>query len=128
MTQYVRDFMTRTLVTANLNDTVAYAKRLMGENRMHSILIPPARGGKSWWIFTETDLLLALDSGEDPESILIGAYASPVKYKARLDWDYRRALDEMINAGVKHLPVVDDGGNVVGMISSTDMIGYFGRE
>jgi len=125
MSRRVRDFMKRNLITANLNDSVAYAKRLMRENKTHSVLIPPVRGGRSWWIFTETDLLLALDSGEDPENISIGDYASPVKYKARSDWDYRRALDEMINAGVKHLPVVDDSGNVVGVISSTDMIDDF---
>jgi IMP dehydrogenase len=125
MAKYVRDVMTKRLVTANLSDSVADARRLMKDNRIHSILIPPTRSGMSWWIFTETDLLLALQSGEDPSNISIGDYASPVKYKARQEWDYHRTLEEMINAGVKHLPVVDDNGDVVGMISSSNMVDDF---
>jgi CBS domain-containing protein len=97
----------------------------MKSNMSHSVLLTPARGGRSWWIFTETDLLLALDSGEDPNNLPVGAFASPVKYKAKPDWEVKWALDEMINAGVKHLPVVDEDGKVIGMISSTDIINNY---
>lgn len=118
----VRDVMTRSLVIANPDDSVAYARRMMKDNKIHSILVSPSRGGKLWRIFTETDFLLALDSGEDPESIPVGVFASPVMHTVRLDWDHEKALAEMINVGVNQLPVVDDGGNVVGFINSADLI------
>jgi len=122
MAQYVRDIMTKDLVTVEADDTVEFARKLMMGKRIHSILIPPPRGGRSWRIFTETDLLLALDSGDNPNSIPVGAYASPITHTAHTEWEARKALEEMINNGVKHLPVKDSNGNIVGMVSSADII------
>lgn len=120
MTKYVRECMTEKLITVNLSDTVAHAMKLMSHNRIHSVLIP--REGRSWSIFTQTDLLIALDDGEDPNNISVGYYASPVKFTAKPDWDYKKALDVMVKNGIKHLPVLDGDGEVVGIISSKDII------
>lgn len=125
MAQYVREIMTKDLVTVESDDSIAYVRKILREKRIHSVLIPPPRGGHSWRIFTETDLLLALDSGDDPNSIPVGAYASPITHTAHSEWETRKALEEMINNGVKHLPVKDGNGNVVGMISSTDIINSY---
>ena len=120
MSQYVRDFMTKRLITVSLSDSVAKAMKLMSDNQTHSVLIP--REGRSWSIFTQTDLLIALDDGEDPNNISVGYYASPLKFTARPDWDYKKALDVMVRNGVKHLPVMDNDGNVLGIVSSKDII------
>lgn len=122
MAQYVRDIMIKDLVKLDSDDNVALARKVMRQKRIHSVLIPPPRNGHSWRIFTETDLLLALDSGDDPDSIPIGAYASPITHTAHPEWETKKALDEMINNGVKHLPVKDTNGVIVGMITSTDII------
>lgn len=125
MARFVREIMNKNLIEVQPDDSVGHARNLMRQHRIHSVLIRPPHGGSSWRIFTETDLLIALESGDDPDSVPVAAYASPVTHKARPDWEYRKALQEMINYGVKHLPVVDGDGDVIGMISSTDMVNNY---
>lgn len=69
--------------------------------------------------------LIACFRVRDPNNIPAGTYASPVRFKAKPDWDYQRALEEMINTGVKHLPVIDEDGSFIGIISSTDLINNY---
>ena len=125
MAQYVRDIMTTNLTTVESDDSVTVALKAMRNARMHSVLILPPRGGRMWRIFTDTDFLLAIDSGDDPDNILVGSYASPVTHTARPDWTIEKAMEEMINAGVKHLPVMDKNGNIIGMVSSTDILNQY---
>lgn len=122
MVKYVRDIMTSRLITLEPDDTVDAALNLMRKKSIHSILIRPPRGGRFWRIFTETDLLLAVDSGNDLSTIQIGDYASPVTYVARPEWTLEKALEEIIDHGVKHLPVKSERGDIVGMVSTTDII------
>jgi CBS domain-containing protein len=122
MATLVRDMMTRNLITVEADDSVAKVRQLMMNSSIHSVLIPPPRGGRAWRIITETDLLIALNSGSSPEDVPVAAFASPVSFTARPEWTYERALQEMINRGVKHLPVMDGSGNIVGIISSTDIL------
>lgn len=124
MTIYVRDIMTRNLITLEADDSVKDALNLMRKRGSHSVLIPPPRGGSFWRIFTETDLLLAIESGNDLESISVGEYASPVTRTARPEWTLEKAIEEMVNHGIKHLPVRDEG-EIVGVISSTDVRNQF---
>jgi IMP dehydrogenase len=125
MARYVREIMTKNLSTLEPDDSVATARQLMLNKGIHGVLIPPPRGGRSWRIFTSTDLLIALASGEDPKSIPIAIYASPATKVARADWSVERALDEMISAGVKHLPVMDEHGSIVGMLASADIVKHY---
>jgi CBS domain-containing protein len=114
--------MSRNLITVDPDDSVSKVRQLMMSNSIHSVLIPPPRGGRAWRIITETDLLIALNSGSSPDDIPVAAFASPVSFTARPEWTYERALQEMINRGVKHLPVMDGNGYIVGMVSSTDIL------
>jgi len=120
MTIYVRDIMSKKLITLEAEDSVKDALNLMRKRVAHSVLIPPPRGGSFWRIFTETDLLLAIESGNDLETISVGEYASPVTRTARPEWTLEKAIEEMVNHGIKHLPVRDEG-EIVGVISSTDI-------
>ena len=121
MTKSVREVMTKKLVILEPDDDVAKANSLMERHHLHSILIPPPEGGSLWRIFTETDVLRALNTGVDVHSVPIAEHASPISFVARPEWTCERALSEMVNRGVKHLPVVDGSGEVVGMISSADV-------
>ncbi|MBI1794693.1 MAG: CBS domain-containing protein [Chloroflexi bacterium] len=125
MAQYVREIMTKSLVTVEPDDSVESALQVMRARGTHSVLIRPPRGGRLWRIFTDTDFLIALDSGNDPNVILVGTYASPITHTARSDWTIEKAREEMINAGVKHLPVMDGSGSIVGMVSITDVLNQY---
>lgn len=121
MSKSVKDVMSKKLVMLEPDDSVAKANSIMEQYNLHSILIAPPEGGSLWRIFTETDVLRALNTGVDSHSIPIAEHASPISFVARPEWTCERALAEMVNRGVKHLPVVDGRGEVVGMISSADV-------
>lgn len=122
----VKDIMTPLrLVVISFTDTVEHARQIMRERKTHSVLILPPHGKKKWHIFTVTDLLMALESGEDTNTIMVGEYSSPVRYTAQPDWTIEKAREEMINGGFKELPVMDRDGNFVGLISSTDTLNVF---
>lgn len=123
--QYVRDIMTRNLVTAEPDDNVLSALQLMRSRGIHSVLIRPPRGGRLWRIFTYSDFLLALDSGRDPKTILVAEYASSVVHTVQADWTIEKARIEMVNNGVEHLPVKDGNGNIIGMVSITDILNQY---
>jgi len=122
MAKFVRDMMTQKLITVEPDESIANVLQLMVVHKIHSVLISPPKGGRAWRIFAETDMLIALNSGNNPEDVPVAAFASPVSFTARPEWTYERALQEMINRGVKHLPVMDGNGNIVGMLSSTDIL------
>lgn len=122
MTVYVRQVMTQELATIKPDDSVEAARRIMEQRGIRSVLIPPARFGRTWRIFTYSDLLIALNTGEDPNYLKVGAFASPVTVTAKPNWELEKARAEMVHRGVQHLPVTDDGGKVIGMISSKDVI------
>ncbi len=96
----------------------------MKEKNVHSLLIPPPTGGRIWGIFTKSDLLIVLSSGEDLNNIPVSAYASRVLYIAHPEWTWEKVLNEMVGTGVKHLPVFEGNGKIVGMISSQDVLNY----
>jgi len=125
MNKYVRDVMKTSLATVESNDSVEAALKVMRSWGTHSVLIRPPRGGRMWRIFTDTDFLFAVDSGSDPDNIFVGSYASPVTHFARPDWTIEKAREEMVNSGVKHLPVMDKNGNIVGIISSNDILNQY---
>lgn len=122
MARYVREIMSRNLVTAEPDDSIVAALKIMRSKGIHSVLIPPPRGGRLWRIFTYSDFLLACDSGKDPNSIPVAEYASSVIHTVHLDWTVEKARSEMVDNGVKHLPVKDGNGNIVGIISIADII------
>jgi len=117
--------MTRNLVTAEPEDNVVSALQLMRARGIHSVLIRPPRGGRLWRIFTYSDFLLALDSGRDPKTIPVAEYASSVIHTVQADWTLEKARIEMVNNGVEHLPVKDGSGNIIGMVSITDILNQY---
>ena len=122
MTVYVRQVMTQDLATLKSDETVESARKIMDRRNIRSVLIPPSKLGRTWRIFTYTDLLIALNTGEDPNELSVGAFASPITVTAKPNWELEKARAEMVHRGVQHLPVTDDRGNVIGMVSSKDVV------
>jgi CBS domain-containing protein len=85
-------------------------------------LIPPQGKGHFWKIFSATDFLMVLGQNVSLDTITVEEFASIAKHVARPDWTYDRAVAEMVNHGVNHLPVIDTEGKLVGLLSARDAI------
>lgn len=112
----------RPLITASQEMTVRAASRLMAEKRIGALLI--VEGKSIIGIFTERDILTkvlapALDPDTTPLSRVM--VANPLTIRA--DKPLSHALQMMAEGGFRHVPVVDDDGIPVGMVSARDALG-----
>jgi Predicted signal-transduction protein containing cAMP-binding and CBS domains len=115
----VRDLIKRKPVTADLNATLSDVAKLMKENDVGSVVI--TEGNKPVGIITERDLVYAVADGLSPETPVTKVMSyDPVK--VRQDEDVSSALSLMVSRNIRHLVVVNDERDLVGVVSSKDML------
>lgn len=111
----VRDYMTRDVATVAPEDTVGEVSRRIVESEGHNGF-PVTNGRKVEGFVTARDLLRAEDA--DPmfrvmsEDLLV----------AHPEMDVNDAARVILRSGIQKLPVVDDAGQLVGIISNADVI------
>ncbi|UXD21629.1 signal transduction protein [Ignicoccus pacificus DSM 13166] len=93
--------------------------KIMRNNNVGSVMI--VDGGKLLGIFTERDLVKALDEGAKLEEP-ISKYMNPSPITAKADESLESVVRKMLNNGLRHIPVVDSEGNVLGVISIKDIV------
>ena len=116
----VEPFVTRQEILAvEPEHTLSEAARLMRDRGVGSALVIEEEDPG---IITERDLLRALADGADPTSTKVGAYMTPNAVTITLTWHVVDAARTMIERGFRHLIVLDDAGQIVGMLSIRDMV------
>ena len=102
--------------------TVLDAARMMAEKRCGSILViskDKALAG----IFTERDLLMKVVApARDPADTRIAEVMTPTPRTALPTMPVSHALVLMRDGAFRHLPVVDNAGNVLGIFSIRDTL------
>jgi len=112
----------RPLVTASRTMTVRAAAILMAEKRIGALLV--VEGERIAGIFTERDVLNKVLAGRlDPDTTPLAQVmvANPQTIRATKPLAY--ALHMMAEGGFRHVPVVDDDGVPLGMVSARDALG-----
>jgi CBS domain-containing protein len=72
-------------------------------------------------IITERDLVRALSREDDPAGAIVRDFMSGDLLTADVEEDSREVAHRMLDANVRHLPVVKDG-DLVGMVSMRDLL------
>ena len=116
----VRDVMSSgRLVSVEPGASLLDAARAMAEAGVGSVLV--VSGGRLVGIFTEKDLVRAVASGaslgERVESFMT---REPVTVKP--DDPLPLAASKMVEGGFRHLPVVDEDGRPIGVVSVRDVL------
>ena len=119
----IRDVIAgRPLLAAGKNDTVREACRLMAQKKIGALLIVEA--GRIAGIFTERDALnKVLAAGLDPDKTRVSEVMVADLQTIRSGKPLAYALHMMAEGGFRHVPVVDDDGAPVGMVSARDALG-----
>ncbi len=97
------------------------AQRMMEKN-VGSLAV--LDGDRVIGIITERDLVAALADPQepgDPAAMTAAAYASTTIKTAHPDEDSRDVAKRMLDEGIRHLPVEEDG-RMVGMVSMRDLL------
>ena len=112
----------RTLITAGPDMTVRSACRLMAEKKIGALLV--VENQQIAGIFTERDALnKILAASLDPDSTKLLQVMVREPQTIRADKPLAYALHMMAEGGFRHVPVVDDDGVPVGMVSARDALG-----
>ncbi|HRE17464.1 MAG TPA: CBS domain-containing protein, partial [Rhodocyclaceae bacterium] len=107
----------RPLITAKKDMTVRAACQEMAARKIGALLVVDRR--KIQGIFTERDALVkVLAAGLDPETTLLSQVMVAEPLTIRDARPLSHALHMMADGGFRHVPVVDDDGHPVGMVSA----------
>lgn len=117
----IKEVMTINPATCKATDTLDTVARLMLEHDCGEI--PVCEGKKLVGVVTDRDITCrAVALGKTPEAVPASEVMSRNVYTihetARLD----DALDLMEEKLVRRLPVVDDNGNIIGILSQADLM------
>jgi signal-transduction protein with cAMP-binding, CBS, and nucleotidyltransferase domain len=122
----VAEIMTRQPVAVHAAATVADALRVMREQGISSVLVPPVAGSREYGIVTMQDVVgKIVRAGADPAAVRLGDVMTWRLVTAEPSWTVRRAAEVMAGARVRRLPVTD-GGLIAGLVSDTDIFTSLG--
>jgi CBS domain-containing protein len=116
----VRDGMTTLVLTIGPAHTLREAARLMSARRVGAaVVIDPEHSGVG--IMTERDILDSLAAGQNPDTEVAAAHRTLDVVYASPDWTLEQAAATMVQAGFRHLVVVE-GNEVIGLLSMRDIV------
>jgi len=118
---YVKDVMSKNVLNLDKSDTVYNAIKVMAKESISTIVTHHDK--KPIGILTERDLVKKLLlKNKDPKKTKIVDIMSKDPVIIHPDASILRASNKMKRKHVRKLIVVDDEGNLVGIISQTDII------
>jgi CBS domain-containing protein len=106
----------------NPSQTVADAVALMREYCVGCLLV--CRGEKVVGIFTERDLLRRILAAGKPLTLPVSEFMTPDPVVVHPKEPIAAAVRRMVDGGYRHLPVVDDQGRPLGVLSVKRIMHY----
>ena len=112
----------QSVVTASKETTVRAACSLMAQKKIGALLV--VENNRIAGIFTERDALNKVLAGNmDPDKTSLSQVMVANPQTIRADKPLGYALQFMVDGGFRHVPVVDENGAPVGMVSARDALG-----
>jgi CBS domain-containing protein len=111
--------MHRDVVSADPGATLRELAEIMYGEEVGSVVITEA--GRVTGIVTQRDIVVALANGEDPDGGCAADIMSEEPMCADVADSVRFTAERLAQAGVLHVPVLEDG-RPVGMVSGRDLL------
>mgnify|MGYP000022826450 CR=1 FL=1 len=116
----VSDLMSTGLLTTSLDTAIEHAAETLLTEGVGSLVVLD-ESGRLAGVLTSTDLVEIVSSGRIPGSATVADYMTDdVTTVASTDTVHDAAVT-MIRGDIQHLPVTEGDGEVVGMLSATDL-------
>jgi CBS domain-containing protein len=118
------DIMTKDLVYSLPSDMVSDVAKLMKDEDIGPVLIvdDSNEGKRLVGIVTDRDLAIkVVGEGRDPNSTRVEDVMTGSLVTCRADDDVENAMRAMAQNQLRRIPVVDDSGQLVGIISQADV-------
>ena len=119
----VKDWMVDVIVFVDPDITVTHALELMRRRYIHSLIVNKTKDNPEFGIVTSTDISDKIIARElNPSNVKVREIMNSPLITIPQDWSLKDCALKMKEKRIHHLPVVDDGGELVGMISDTDFL------
>lgn len=117
----------REVVVAQESESVRKAAQLMREYSVRTIVITQER--RPVGILTDRDIALrVVAASKDPETTTLKEVMSPKPYTIKEDASVGDGIRLMRSKGIRHLPVVDQQGQLTGIVTIDDLIDLLAEE
>jgi CBS domain-containing protein len=117
----------RSVITVTPDELVAVAARKLRDHRVGCVVLE--REGKPFGILTDRDVAIRVVAGGlDPRRTMVSDVATLDPVVVRDLEGVETAARRMREYGVRRLPVVDEAGNLRGIITADDLVRVLGRE
>ena len=122
MPHLVRDWMSSPVVVVDSDSSVSYAMTLMRRRHVHSVIVDISEKNPSYGIVTTTDISIKIvAAGRNPAETAVREIMSGPIITGLADWTLMECSTIMEKYKFHHLPITDEYGTLVGLISATDI-------
>jgi CBS domain-containing protein len=122
MPHLVRDWMSAPVVVVDPDSSVKYALTLMRRRKIHSVVVDISEKNPAYGIVTTTDIRdKIVAEGRNPAETTVREIMSGPIITGKPDWSLMECSRLMQEHRIHHLPVTDESGALIGMISATDI-------
>ncbi len=126
---FVHELIHRDVITVPRETTLAEAARRMIRQSVGMLVIAEPTSARPLGVLTDRDIVGAIARGLDPEhatahSVACGAPVRTVRDSDEI-WDVTATMNRY---GIRRVPVVDDSGHLVGIVTLDDLIGFVGQQ
>lgn len=119
----VRDWMIDLVVYVDSEATVSEALALMRRRYIHSLIVSKTNNNPDYGIITSTDICdKIVAQGQNPSMIKVKDVMTSPLIAAHPDAQLTECAKLMKKHKIHHLPVMDENGQLKGMISATDFL------
>ena len=122
MPHLVRDWMSSPVVVVDPDSSVSYAMTLMRRRNIHSVVVDVSEKNPSYGIITTTDVRdKIVGEGRNPAETTVREIMSGPIITGSADWTLMECSKILEKYKFHHLPISDDHGTLIGLISATDI-------
>lgn len=118
----VRDWMSSPVIVIDPDSSVSFALTLMRRRNVHSLVVNITDDKLTYGIVTSTDVRdKILGASRNPAETKVREIMTTPVIFARPDWTLQECSRRMQSHDIHHMPVMDESGELVGIISATDL-------
>jgi CBS domain-containing protein len=122
MPNLVRDWMSSPVIVVDTDTSVSHAMTLMRRRKINSLVVDVSENNPSYGIVTTTDIRdKIVAEGRNPAETTVREIMSGPIITGRAEWTLMECSQLMQKHKFHHLPIADENGTLIGMISATDI-------
>jgi isocitrate dehydrogenase len=122
MPHIVRDWMSTPVIVVDPDTSVSHAMTLMRRRNIHSVVVDIGEQNPVYGIVTTTDIRDKIAAtGRNPANTRVREIMSGPLVTGSADWTLMECSRVMQENKFHHLPIADEHGTLVGLISATDI-------